>query len=521
MSVAGLRKPAIEAQETESCNLIAGTSIPTEFAMYNLILLWLITGLAVAVPCFAVATKKLAPFKDYYFCLIYSQMILYLHLAPTLWAPFVDREMADTYVEIQAACLFLFEIPFLVVYIRGRSQFVRMRKHHNLKIQRTAAPQADRENNLRIRQTPLLLLVGFFDVLALLYLWVTFSTNTFFFRFGGEGNLSALFAFSDFEFYVFRLFQLSAPFLMCIAVSSLFFLRRGTLRVQLSLLMIIPSSIFMLNQIVNSRSGSLMTMALLFGVLLYVGKIPLPAYKTVVLIALGVLGVGYLLRVTDNVRAAYLDAPEGLKLEMFNPFVRLGGVVGVSSEDLRSRLNGIDLMALMTPSAEREGFAHGEAWRGAAILVVSQIFGRSALEEMKATFSGSPKLYLMRRYTDLTLIDYEACWLTDVYGNFGFVAFPFLAILTGYCWVWMTRAVSWSPTPVSLVLGLYFIGNLVAFEGEFAGLVTGWIRPLPILVLVLVLNPFAARARRVPALSLGWRARFEGSANRAKAGVDT
>jgi len=478
--------------------------------MYDLTLLWLITGLAVAVPCIAVATKRLKPFKDYYFFLIYSQMIIYLHLAPTLWAPFVNRDRAATYVEIQAASLFLFEIPFLVVYLRGRRQFARMRKHHgnNLKIPRTAALQTDRENNLRIRRTPLLLLLGFFNVLALLYLWVTVSTNTFFFRIGSVTNLFALFAFSDFEFYVFRLFQLSAPFLICIAVSSLFFLRQGKLKSLVSALLIIPSSIFMLNQIVNSRMGVITTMALVFGVLLYVGKIPLPTYKTILLIALGVVGVGYVLRVADNVRAAYYWAPEGLKLNMFDPFVRLGGDLAGGPNDLRSRLNGIDLMAQITPAAEREGFAHGEAWRGSAILVVGQIFGRRAVEGMKETFSNSPKVYLMRRYTDLRFVDYETCWLTDVYGNFGFVAFAFLAVLMGYCWVRITRAVSWSPTPFSLVVGLYFIGNLLSFEQEFAALSTGWIRPLPILALILVWNPFATHERRVPALSVGGHARF-------------
>jgi hypothetical protein len=250
---------------------------------------------------------------------------------------------------------------------------------------------------------------------------------------------------------------------------------------------------------------------LAFGVVLYVGKIRLPSYRRVLVVVLGVLAMAYILRTALNVRATYLEA-QGLTPEMFNPLRDLTreapGPFSDLNTDMRYRLSGIDLMARMTPSAQMEGFARGDAWWGAIYVTFAQFLGRGAVQEIKASFMSSPKAYLMRRYTTMRDIDYQSCWLTDVYGNFRFYGFPFLGIVMGLCWLWITRGVSRPSSPVALFLGLYFATHFLRFEQEFATIALEWIRTVPVLLLVLFVSPVRTQARRVLVVPTVGRAHF-------------
>jgi len=465
--------------------------------MLDVTFLWLITALAIAVPCLAVATKRLGLFEDYYFFLIYVQFIIYLHLAPTLWAPEVDRETLALYVQIEAASLFLFEIPFLAVYIRGK--------------RRSALLQKANSSDFQVHRGSLWALLIFMNILGVAYLIVAVSTGTFFFRYGNVENLRLLFSFADIEFYIFRLFQLSANFLICVCVACLCLLKGRRVRWQVLLLLALPAGVYYTYQFVNSRLEALATLALVFGVVLYVRKIRLPSTRRLLVVGCGVLVVAYVLRVTLNVRATYLEE-EGLTVKMFNPFRDLSkeapGPFSDLNTDLRYRLSGIDLMARMTPSAQMDGFARGDAWRGAIYVTFAQFLGRGATQEIKASFMSSPKAYLMLRYTTLREVDYQSCWLTDVYGNFWYFAFPVVGILTGQFWVWITRGVSRPSSPLALLLGLYFMSHFLRFEQEFATIALQWIRTVPILLLILLVNPLGKHERRVPTVPAVGRPHF-------------
>lgn len=465
--------------------------------MLDVSFLWLITALAIAVPCLAVATKQLHLSEDYYFSLIYVQMIIYLHLAPTLWAPEVDRETVALYVQIEAASLFLFEIPFLAVYIRGK--------------RRSALLQKANSSSFQVHRGTLWALVIFMNVLGLAYLIVTVSTGTFFFRYGSVENLRLLLGFADIEYYIFRLFQLSANFLICLCVACVCLPQGRPLRRRVLLLLILPAGVYYIYQLVNSRLEAVLTLVLVFGVVVCVGKIRLPSTRRLLVVGLGILAVAYVLRVALNVRATYLEE-EGLRVQMFNPFRDLSreapGPFSDLNNDLRYRLNSIDLTARITPSAQMDGFARGDAWRGAIYVTFAQFLGRGAVQEIKASFMSSPKAYLMRRYTRMQDVDYQSCWLTDVYGNFWYFAFPAVGILMGQFWVWIARGISRPSSPLALLLGLYFISHLLRFEQEFATVTLEWIRTVPILLLILLVNPLGKRERRVPMVPAVGRAHF-------------
>jgi hypothetical protein len=215
--------------------------------MLDATLLWLLTGLAIFVPCLALATKRLHLFEDYFFFLIYAQMIIYLHLAPTLWVPEIDRDTLDLYVQIEAASLFLLEIPFLAVYVRGKQRIAKLKKGDM--------------GNLQVRWGSLSVLLVIMNVLAVAYLVVTLSTGTFLFRYGNVENLRLLFSFTDIEYYIFRLFQLSSNFLICVCVACICLPKGRPLRRRVLLLLVIPVGVYYTYQLANSRLEALATLA--------------------------------------------------------------------------------------------------------------------------------------------------------------------------------------------------------------------------------------------------------------------
>ena len=48
--------------------------------------MWLATLLAIAIPVTALIWGRLHVLRDYFFFALYFQFVVYLHVAPTLWA---------------------------------------------------------------------------------------------------------------------------------------------------------------------------------------------------------------------------------------------------------------------------------------------------------------------------------------------------------------------------------------------------------------------------------------------------
>jgi hypothetical protein len=453
--------------------------------MLNQAILWILTGLAALVFYLAVATKRLTLARDYFFFFIYVQMFIYLHLAPNLWTPMENSDTVWIYVQIEAACLFLFEIPFLALYIYGMQRPAR-------------GPKRD-TGEFHIRQGLLFLLLALFNVFAITYLAVVLDANVFFFHYGyGQGgNLSILLDLNNFQFYTLRLFQLSANFLLCAFLACFFVAEGRPFRKWILILLVVPFSIHFAYLLVNSRGEAIVTLAMLGGVALYLGKIPLPSTRRITLGIVGALAVAYILQVSSNIRTTY-SGSEGLQAGTFNPFSGQSALATDSPNmDLRLRLNSLDLMAQITPSADLHGFAHGEAWVGSLIATFGQFLGRDAVKNIKESYSMSPQTYLLRRYTTSPEVDAVGCWLSDAYGNFGIFSFPFVAVLMAEFWVWITHSLLRPRSAVSILLALFFLTYSLRFEYYFDLIALTWIRGLPVLILVLLLNPLSIRQPRM------------------------
>ena len=100
----------------------------------------------------------------------------------------------------------------------------------------------------------------------------------------------------------------------------------------------------------------------------------------------------------------------------------------------------------------------------------------------------------MQRYWGWSTTDYLTCLLTDIYGNFYFWGFPVLGLLLAGLFVFARNAILAPSCPGKFILGLFLLTNILAFEGSADILLFGWIREVPVLILLLVVNPFAVRS---------------------------
>jgi hypothetical protein len=166
---------------------------------------------------------------------------------------------------------------------------------------------------------------------------------------------------------------------------------------------------------------------------------------------------------------------------------------------LSLRLNGIDLMARMKSELESQGFAWGRAWDAPIALIYLPIVDPPEARRMKMSFDIAAKSYLMRRYTDIDQPDWFSCMLTDAYGNFGIPGIALVGLALGAAVGLSTRGLirpRWSVAPV---IALFFVSHLFQFEQEFVTAAFLWIKKLPFLAAVLVVNPFVVASGGVPA----------------------
>jgi hypothetical protein len=160
---------------------------------------------------------------------------------------------------------------------------------------------------------------------------------------------------------------------------------------------------------------------------------------------------------------------------------------------LSLRLNGIDLMARMKPALEAEGYAWGKAWEAPIALIYLPILDPAEARRMKMSFDIAAKSYLLRKYTDIDTPDYFSSMLTDAYGNFGVAGIALVGLALGGIVGLSVRGITRPRHAYAPVLALFAVSHLFQFEQEFVTAMFLWIKKLPFLAAMLVVNPFVVR----------------------------
>lgn len=165
---------------------------------------------------------------------------------------------------------------------------------------------------------------------------------------------------------------------------------------------------------------------------------------------------------------------------------------------LALRLNGIDMMARMESEIARSGYAWGRAWIAPIELIYLPIVAPEEARRMKLRFDIAAKSYLLRHYTDIDTPDYFSCMLTDAYGNFGYAGMAMVGLFLGAVLALSTRALRHPRNGLWAVVALFALSHIFQFEQEFVTAAVLWAKKIPVLVAVLILNPFATAPGRTP-----------------------
>jgi hypothetical protein len=433
----------------------------------------------------AVAMGRLNVTRHLPFWLLYGEVVIYMYLAPAAYVAMgiPDRTaVAPIYLGLQLAILVLLLLPLVVLYCRWTA--------------RDAGGEPARWHFSRLAVIPF---VPMCVVLPALYLFLLAKDGLLFRRLGFSTIAQSLVGLPRFDFLVIRGFEaLSVP-LLCLLVIAVRD-ARGWSRVWVWLSLLSVGSATLFDAALNSRLQWILALVLPLAVAISFRPSSSRRWPYLIATAFVLVSAVYGVRIVENLRAAYsTTAGVSVSAQTLNPTP-----AATADTPLAFRLNGLDLMARMTPAAMRQGFSWGKSWWPSIVVEIGQVVAPAVANRYKLALATEPKWYLMRDYRVATLPDYPSTALTDVYGNLSPIGLPLAAVIYAVLLTAMMRWIRRGP-PVLLIIGLFLLADVAYFEGSFIGLALRWVHYAPAVVLLLALNPL----RREPPHPVGLKDRTE------------
>jgi hypothetical protein len=208
--------------------------------------------------------------------------------------------------------------------------------------------------------------------------------------------------------------------------------------------------------------------------------------------ALGLLiGAGlltfYLMVVVINVRnVGWQNAtPAGV----LNPF---GSGIFADRQGV-GRLNCVDLMARILPGIQDKGPTLGASW-GQVIWLGRRFVDPEGFDRYRLSIATTAKSHLMQEYLNWQLPDYYSCAATDLFGTFHVAGLLAGALALAGLFRFGGRALVMPRSGTHLILGVFVLTQILIFDQEAATTFFGWPRRVPMLLLLLLLNPFTTVA---------------------------
>lgn len=446
----------------------------------------IIVAAALGICLLLLATRVIDLERDLVLLFFLAEALAYVFVAPAIYASGALRDdptLAGYYSLVMVGALLLF-LPLLIVSYLGARRLLNARR-----------ASERRPFLLSVRPFFAFLTVGTAIVFPILYLATLQNAGLLYRRIGSEGLAVALVELPRYQFLIIRIFDRLAVPLAALVLMVVAALPRKRRRFALLGFAIVTGT-YLYITVINSRLNTILAIAALFIVAVQwqLIRIRLRAKRVVQISSIALLAA-YMVNATMNLRAGWQTEPNRLKL--LSPLYKPPADFADTQPALR--LNCVDLMARMTPSALERGFAKGSAWWPSIVVTFGQFIAPEVAREYKLGLGTTPKFYLMRSYAGLELPDYFSCTLTDVYGNLGFAGFaiagaalgPLLALTT--IWLFAPRR-SWQIVVAVIMLQIY-----TSFEFDFIGMVLlAWPVNAPGLVILLALNPFRIRRGEEP-----------------------
>jgi hypothetical protein len=438
------------------------------------------TSLAVLLVAHAAAQPDLLR-RHTFFVFFFVVVTAYLQLAPlaslmATTSPEVlivyripsPRNYVREYAIVQALCLVFFQLPLFVAYVWP---------------ERRPAP----ERILVVRQRRGLVLAIISLALAAVMLAVIARNNLWYLRLGADVLVQRIVALPFVDYLVFRSYQETALLL----IGVLFFAaRRADGRAGRWLM-----AAFAVNASLTGAYNLLVSRWFVVSLSVCLGGWWLATSRRLYWTprAVGLLGVGglltcYLMVVVVNVRNAGWQ--NATSVAVLNPF---GSGIFADAQGV-TRLNCVDLMARMLPGIQEKGPTLGASW-GQVVWLGRRFIDPEGFDRYRLAMATTAKSHLMQEYLKWDLPDYFSCTATDLFGTFHVVGLLVGALALAALFRFAGRALVMPRSGIHVILGIFVLTQILIFDQEAATTFFGWPRRLPMLGLLLLLNPFATMAQ--------------------------
>jgi len=471
-----------------------------EERLLPLFIMLIASMISAVIPIYALRRRRLNFQQDIIFISFWFQTWIYLHLVPTLNVMFPESAFAfpllseglravrftehvcSWYAFFQIVCIALFYIPMMWVYLS------RIRSRERSRDIRAGAGRISRR-----RLFALSLIYSGFSVMAIYVAVQNNSLSSYAELMTVETMLGGQVA--TWQYYLYRLYLLNGTFLTIIIVVSLYEYSRQARASKMAIICAALPGLICQAVWIFSRSRALLvfTLVLVGIVLIRRGDMAISRRK----LALGVilaLVVIYLFSVIIKMRGFVLD-PEFTWMRIgdaLNPFYNAEQHNPLITSNYGMRLDGLEMMALSFPQMLDKGFVLGKMYLLSILSPLLNFVPGIKMQLLQGHGMIDFRMEFIRLYVGLDYADYAMNGLTDIFAALGLLGFCVAGVTYALLFAFINRRLAPWRSSVSFIIGLFVLCQVYSFEVAFATLPFGWVKSLPVLLVILVIYSYKA-----------------------------
>jgi hypothetical protein len=421
-----------------------------------------ILGVGVSLLFFLICRFQLR--RDALFLFFALQVFIYIYVSPLASLVVESDQYVGDYVRLWVSASFLHLLPMLIVY---RIMVGRLPNPEGFRIEYGDARAIKRFSYV---------LLG---MLALYYVRALMA-GYFFRRIGTEYAAELFAGLGYFDLVLIKFHDLVAPAVML--VSLILWRSKGTPK-QIKIVAVAFAADMLVFALLNSRI-TLVSLFVLSAIALLWTGIRLHRLARWAP-ALAVLFV-YLLITLMRFRAAFLVGSTDFLLAM-NPFGEAIGPSQATAAEWIDRTNCLDLITVARFGIENA--APFEVWRNPFVTLFGPLIGSPDALYLKTEGLTTAKAYMLLNFTRIPQVDYPSCSLTDAFAALSLGGFLLAGIVQGLIFGLITRSLVLGGSGFRLLVTVVAAFYFMLFEQEFFGFGVGWVRVLPVLLILGPLIP--------------------------------
>lgn len=439
---------------------------------------WSIFSIYILLICMFLYLRKDKLQKDFFLLVFLFQLTIYVFVAPNIYSMGIETERVNIYSTIQILCIIFYVLPFLLCYY-----YLTIKKEN--KYSSAKAISSLSKISITKNYSIILLLLFFFLILSLIFVYVAINYNLLFRRIGHEALYDMTSDVPKLLYYSYKIFSELGLFIIILIYLISFNTNQKIIIYFSKLILTIYIFTYGGFVLINNRLQTLILIFSIFGFNLIIkNKIRIFTKNTILIILISV----YLLKVVVNIRNNFVDNDGNISItEVLNPFYQ---TKLDENDPLSNRLNGIDLISIYYPKMYEKGFAYFDPWIHNFKILYGSIFNTEYYNYCKANMITNARSLIVKKYLDLSIIDYNQCQLTDVFAVMGPFSLLLVSIFTAYLFFSIINGFYNEKNVLKILIFIVMIPFVLEFEKDFMNLAIGWFKYLPLVFIIYRLKIF-------------------------------